>query len=39
MAQHVGPDAAELRLFPGQAHDVVDGLAGQLGLTLTVTPL
>src|SRR5262245_10061738 len=29
MAQHVGPDAAELRFLAGQAHDVIDGLAGQ----------
>ena len=34
MAQHVRPDPAELRLLAGQAHDVADGLAGQLGLTL-----
>ena len=33
VAQHVGPDTAELRLLAGQAQHVVDGLAGQLGLT------
>jgi len=34
MAQDVWPDTAELGLLAGQAHYVVDGLAGQLGLTL-----
>jgi hypothetical protein len=34
VAQHVGPSPAKLCLLDGQAHDVVDGLAGQLGLTL-----
>jgi hypothetical protein len=31
---HVRPDSAELHLFAGQAHDVVDGLAGALCLPL-----
>ena len=30
----MGPDTAELGLLASQAHYVVDGLAGQLGLTL-----
>ena len=30
MAEHVGPDPAELRLLAGHAHDVVDGLASEL---------
>jgi hypothetical protein len=33
VAQHVGPNPVKLCLLAGQAHDVVDGLAGQLGLT------
>ena len=32
MAQHVGPDAAELGLLTRKPDNVVDGLAGQLGL-------
>ena len=34
VAEHVRPDAAELRLFSRQPDDVVDGLPGELGLTL-----
>jgi IstB-like ATP binding protein len=32
--QHVRPDAAELRGLPSDPHDIVDGLAGELGLAL-----
>ena len=34
MAEHVGPDSAELRLLASHAHDVIDGLAGELCLPL-----
>src|SRR5262245_19882767 len=34
VAQHVRPDPAELGLLAGEPDNVVDGLAGQLGLTL-----
>ena len=30
IAEHVGPDFAELRLLASHAHDVVDGLASEL---------
>src|SRR5262245_42541736 len=32
--KHVGPDSTELGLLASKPDDVVDGLAGQLGLTL-----
>ena len=34
MAEHMWRDPVELRLLAGKAHDVVDGLAGELCLAL-----
>jgi hypothetical protein len=34
VAQHMGPDVAELCGFASDPHDVVDGLAGELRLAL-----
>jgi hypothetical protein len=34
VTQHVRPNAADLRILTGHTHDVVDRLAGELGLSL-----